>query len=56
MKFSVRKTSEIFSGKTTEKEINTLEELMDFVRECNTEVVILKSDKPTLEIYDDYRE
>lgn len=37
-------------------EIATLEELMDFIKACGHNIVILTGEENEIEIYDDYRE
>ena len=37
-------------------EIATLEELMDFIKACGRNIVILTGEENEIEIYDDYRE
>ena len=53
MKFKYSKVSERWSGKEKEQvEINSMEELMEFIEKFDEDVIISK-DK-TIEIFDDY--
>ena len=64
MNFIISRTSDSFGDLSTSKEFNTLEELMEFVRDCGHSVILHQSDIESelvssdvyLEIYDDYRE
>lgn len=55
MKFILRRTSDYTNQ--SEIEINTLEELMQFKKDVNEELIIGEYDgNPLIEIYDDWRE
>jgi hypothetical protein len=64
MNFIISRSSDSFGDVCTSKELNTLEELMEFVRDCGHSVILHQSDIESelvssdvyLEIYDDYRE
>jgi len=58
MKFLIKRTSDL---EETHKEINTLEELLEFMKEIDNPLILFdcneKGEKEyILEIYDDYRE
>ena len=54
MIFKVYKTTE--DDIEIEKEINTLEELVNFAEENAGIIIIVNGDEKKIEIYDDYRE
>ena len=64
MNFIISRSSDSFGDVCTSKEFNTLEELMEFIRDCGESVILHQSDTESdtassdvyLEIYDDYRE
>lgn len=57
MKFNVTKTSGWLSEESDLVEIETLEQLLEFVKKSDNDVIIkLRGDELELEIYDDYRE
>ena len=64
MNFIISRSSDLFGDVCTSKEFNTLEELMEFVRDCGHSVILHQSDTESelvssdvyLEIYDGYRE
>ena len=64
MNFIISRSSDSFEDNVTCREFNTLEELMEFVRDCGHSVILHQSDIESdiassdvyLEIYDDYRE
>ena len=64
MNFIISRSSDSFEDNVTSREFNTLEELMEFVRDCGHSVILHQSDIESelvssdvyLEIYDDYRE
>ena len=64
MNFIISRTSDSFEDACTSREFNTLEELMEFVRNCGHSVILHQTDTESdlassdvyLEIYDDYRE
>jgi len=64
MNFIIERTSDSFGEECTSRQFNTLEELMEFVRDCGESVILHQSDTESdtassdvyLEIYDDYRE
>ena len=62
MIFLIKKTSDIKEEDTYHKEINTLEELLEFKKEIGKPLILLKDcnekgeKEYILEIYDDYRE
>ena len=64
MNFIISRSSDCFGDLCTSKEFHTLEELMEFVRDCGHSVILHQSDIESelvssdvyLEIYDDYRE
>lgn len=58
MRFTVDKTSDGINAENNIKEFNTLEELIDFVKEQDCEKIVLFANKhhQHIEIYDDYRE
>ena len=61
MKFKVYRTSDSPCSDLEEIEINTLEELLDFCKECHEHIIITEANRWNdwtwnIEIYDDYRE
>jgi len=57
MKFNVIRTSDWIGEETKIVELNSLEDLMIYIKQCNRAVIVhYFDDAPTLEIYDDYRE
>lgn len=64
MNFIISRSSDSFEDACTSKEFSTLEELMEFVRDCGHSVILHQSDIESelvssdvyLEIYDYYRE
>ena len=60
MEFKVIRTSDYgINDKSSTVNLNTLEELMEFQKSVNEEIIIRKSERderPIIEIYDDYRE
>ena len=62
MKFATFRTSERFEEYDNPDivEINTLEGLLDYMREVDNEIIVYKDNfkngRLTIEIYDDYRE
>lgn len=64
MNFIVTRSSDSFNDKPTEIEISTLEELLDYSKRIGHALIISnyyyekneEVERPSIEIYDDYRE
>lgn len=60
MKFRLTRTSDVFGSDDTEIELDTLSDLIDFVKIYGGRVVIETPDEfnelPLIEVYDTYRE
>ena len=57
MKFKVTRSSDWLEDEPKTVELNSLEDLMTYIKQCNRAVIVhYFDDAPTLEIYDDYRE
>ena len=64
MNFIIQRTSDDWGEWLESRQFNTIEELMEFIKDCGHSVILHQSDTESdtassdvyLEIYDDYRE